>query len=429
MFSFRNSNLAALTIVAAIGLGAPLIISAQTADEIRAQISSHNGQIEALNREIAEYEKQLKQLGSKRQTLQGTLNQMDIERKQINARIDVLKNSIGTLELEIRQLGGSIVDKEESITESSRGLSQAIVRLRELDDSSLVEQVLGYHTVSDVWTDIETNSTFQDAVVGHIRDLTTIKQELTDTKTATEKKQRELKGQQQDLASQQTSLDINRREQQTLITQTKSEESSYQKLLSDKRAAKIVFEQAMNELESKLQYTLDPSRLPSAGKGVLRWPLDNITVTQKFGNTDFAKSGAYNGSGHNGVDFRASVGTPVKAALAGTVAGTGNTDAIRGCYSYGKWVLIRHGNGLSTLYAHLSQVNVAEGQSIGTSGVIGYSGNTGYSTGPHLHFTVYASNGVRVMRLGDSTGKATPCANASIPVAPFGAYLDPLVYL
>jgi murein DD-endopeptidase MepM/ murein hydrolase activator NlpD len=185
----------------------------------------------------------------------------------------------------------------------------------------------------------------------------------------------------------------------------------------------------MNELESKLQYTLDPSRLPSAGKGVLRWPLDSITVTQKFGNTDFAKSGAYNGSGHNGVDFRASVGTPVKAALAGTVAGTGNTDAIRGCYSYGKWVLIRHGNGLSTLYAHLSQVNVAEGQSVGTSGVIGYSGNTGYSTGPHLHFTVYASNGVRVMRLGDSTGKSTPCASATIPVAPFGAYLDPLTYL
>lgn len=168
--------------------------------------------------------------------------------------------------------------------------------------------------------------------------------------------------------------------------------------------------------------------MPPAGKGVLAWPLPTIRITQYFGNTEFAKSGAYSGKGHNGVDFGASIGTEVKAALSGTVIGTGNTDQFKGCYSYGKWVLIRHENGLTTLYAHLSLIKVAKGQSVSTRETIGYSGNTGYSTGPHLHLTVYASQGVEIVRLGDIK-KITNCGNAYIPVAPLNAYLNPLDYL
>jgi murein DD-endopeptidase MepM/ murein hydrolase activator NlpD len=106
----------------------------------------------------------------------------------------------------------------------------------------------------------------------------------------------------------------------------------------------------------------------------------------------------------------------------------GNTDAVKGCYSYGKFVLIKHNNGLSTLYAHLSFASVKKGDTVITSDVIGYSGNTGYSTGPHLHFTVYASQGVQIVRYGDYKAK-TNCADANIPVAPLNAYLNPIDYL
>ena len=68
------------------------------------------------------------------------------------------------------------------------------------------------------------------------------------------------------------------------------------------------------------------------------------------------------------------------------------------------------------------------GQSISTGDVIGFSGNTGYSTGPHLHFTVFASQGVQVVRLGD-VKKITNCGNVRIPIAPLDAYLNPLSYL
>ena len=177
-----------------------------------------------------------------------------------------------------------------------------------------------------------------------------------------------------------------------------------------------------------MKYVLNPDNLPKIGSKVLHWPLDHIWITQYFGNTRFAKSGAYNGHGHNGVDFGTAIGTPVKAALSGVVVETGNTDAYKGCYSYGKWVLIKHGNGLASLYAHLSDIRVKAGQRVNTGQIIAYSGNTGYTTGPHLHFTVYAADAVKVVPLG-KWRKTYYCAKARVPVAPLNAYMNPMDFL
>jgi murein DD-endopeptidase MepM/ murein hydrolase activator NlpD len=155
---------------------------------------------------------------------------------------------------------------------------------------------------------------------------------------------------------------------------------------------------------------------------------NDYCITQYFGNTAFAQSGAYNGKGHNGIDCGIPTGTKVLATLGGTVIETGNTDAVPGCLSYGKWILIEHGNGLSSLYGHLSSVNVSTGQTVSTGQLIGHSGNTGYSTGPHLHFTVFASKGVQVVRLGD-VKSITSCGAARVPVAGFEAYINPIDYL
>lgn len=414
-----------LLVTAVILATHPLSLSAQSAQELQNQISAHNAQIESLNKDIAAFEKQLVEVGAKKQTLQNALTTLDIQRKQLSAKINLTKNSIGAIELEIQRLDGSIVDKQTSISRDESGLAEAIKTLNEEETASLVEQVLTNDSVSDIWDAVEANRLFQGAVTEHIDTLNQLKQELTVSRDESDKKRRELEKQRQVLSSQQESLDVTRREQNSLLAQTKSQEANYQTLLQTKRTAKATFEQALNELESKLQYTLDPSHLPAAGKGILRWPLDAVTVTQYFGNTEFARSGAYSGKGHNGIDFRAAIGTPVKAALSGTIQGTGNSDSIRGCYSYGKWVLIKHSNGLSTLYAHLSQINVSEGQQISTGQGIGYSGSTGYATGPHLHFGVYATDAVQVRQLGTNT----PCGKATIPVSALGGYMNPMDYL
>ena len=107
------------------------------------------------------------------------------------------------------------------------------------------------------------------------------------------------------------------------------------------------------------------------------------------------------------------------------VAGTGNTGVLRSCVSYGKWIMLRHPNGLSTLYAHLSLIDVVPGQQVRAGQTIAYSGNTGYTTGPHLHFGVYATQGIEIKPLTNSVN----CRNIIIPVADFKAYLNPLSYL
>lgn len=86
---------------------------------------------------------------------------------------------------------------------------------------------------------------------------------------------------------------------------------------------------------------------------------------------------------HNGLDIGVPMGTPVRAAMEGRVEQTGYSAIM------GKFIIMRHASGWRTLYAHMSSVTAQAGQYIQRGGRIGLSGNTGYSTGPHLHFTVY----------------------------------------
>src|SRR5205814_4038671 len=87
---------------------------------------------------------------------------------------------------------------------------------------------------------------------------------------------------------------------------------------------------------------------------------------------------------HTGIDIGADYGTPVAAADAGVVSlvnlGWGG--------GYGNYVLVTHGSGFATLYAHLSAISVSEGQGVRRGQVLGAEGSTGFSTGPHLHFEI-----------------------------------------
>jgi len=417
------------SVLLVVALFAPFFAIGQTKDELQSQIDSHNKQIQALNKEIAAYEKQLTTIGAQKQTLQGAISQLDIQRKKIAASINVTKNKISALQLELQSLSKNIRSKEESISINEAGLGETLRRLHEAEKQTLVVALLSSEDLNEMWTDIDASYELQDAVRRDIDELSEQKETLTETKTATEAKQAELKAQQRKLVSEQGSLDATRKAQADLLAQTKSQEANYQALLRSKQAAKASMEAALSDLQARFQYNVDPSKVPPAGKGVLRWPLDTVKVTQGFGDTDFARSGAYAGKGHNGIDFGASIGTPIKAALTGTVAGVGNTDATPGCYSYGRWILLKHSNGLATLYAHLSQVSVSQGQSVATGQAIGYSGATGYATGPHLHFGVYVSSATQIIKLGEATNRTTPCSSAVMPVAPLSAYLNPLEYL
>jgi murein DD-endopeptidase MepM/ murein hydrolase activator NlpD len=86
---------------------------------------------------------------------------------------------------------------------------------------------------------------------------------------------------------------------------------------------------------------------------------------------------------HNGVDFKGAFGTPVMAAMGGTVC------MAAWSHIYGKYIIIDHGNDFHSFYAHLSVVLVEKGDKVDERNKIGEIGNTGYSSGPHLHFAIY----------------------------------------
>lgn len=416
----RKRYVSSILVVASL-VAIPFFTSGQSVDELQEQIDSHSSQIEALNKEIAQYEAQLKTTSAQKQTLQTKIQELDLQRKKLTAQVTVTKNQISSTQKQIQQLSQGIDAAQGSIDNNRAGLAQSLRALNDADQRPLAMSILSASDITEAWQDIDTIATLQEAVRDDIRSLSQQKQNLTDTKTQAEQKRAQLLKQQQTLSSQQGSLDATRRAQNELLAQTKSQESAYQQIIAQKQAEKSKFESALFELASKLEYTLDPSKIPTAGKGVLRWPLDNVFVTQQFGRT--SSSGRLYASGtHDGIDLRASIGTPVKAALSGTVYEV-NHGAARNC-QYGKWVIIKHGNGLATLYAHLSEINVSKGQTVSTGSLIGYSGDTGYATGPHLHFTVYLSDALTFKSYRCNSGVVV-----SVPIAPLNAYMNPLNYL
>ena len=178
----------------------------------------------------------------------------------------------------------------------------------------------------------------------------------------------------QDAETNQKRIEANRAEQQRMLAQAQEDqaaaERTYQELLAKS-----------NEIEEMLRNRPSPS-IPSyvQGSGDLIWPLSSMTITSEYGwriHPIFGTS-RY----HSGIDIGADYGDPIWAAAGGTVIHSGWLGG------YGKTVIIDHGGGLTTLYAHNSELTVSEGESVYQGQIIAYAGSTGYSTGPHLHFEV-----------------------------------------
>ncbi len=425
---------------------------AQSITELETQINERNQAVIELQKEIARYEQQLNVLSNKRNTLQSTIDSIALQQKKLEAEISVTRNRIGSANLEISELSISIDDKEAIIKRDKEAIASAVREIVYNEQSSLVMHIFSAHSLTEAWAATDAATQFNRALHKNIIELKETREALSNNRDSVSEKKAELLSYQQELATQKRSVDASKNAQQKLLSQTKNQESNYQALIAEKREAEEAFEQELLDLQSQLDLIVNPSTLPKVGSGVLTWPFSTeymrncakkesvygniFCITQYFGNTAFATANPqiYNGRGHSGADFGAPDGTPIHAALSGTVLGVGNTDLARDskgrkCYSFGKWVMIKHGNGINTLYSHLSEIDVSKGESVSTGEVIGLSGRTGYATGPHLHFGVYATEGTKITTLAEFRGTKTPCANALMPVATLDAYLNPLSYL
>lgn len=402
----------------------PFVFSyAQTAVDLNNKINQKNNDIAALEQEIKQYQLQLDSIGKQKSSLNGSIQELDLTRKKLVADMNITQNKIDKTNYKIEGLSSQINDKEEIIQNNTEAIKLDIKKINEIELNSITEQLLSEVKISDVWNDVDNMVTVRDKIRQNILDLKQVKTELEDTKKKTTDARNELISLKNELSDQKKIVDQNTNDKKKLLAQTKNSEASYQKLLSDRLAKKDAFEKDLRDYESQLKYILDPSKLP--GSGVLSWPLDNIYITQMFGKTEAGKRLYANGS-HNGQDFRASVGTPVKAMADGVVAGLGDTDKQCPGVSFGRFVLIKYDNGLASTYGHLSLIKIVTGERVSRGEIVGYSGNTGYSTGPHLHVSVYARDAVDLKTL---PSKSCPGHVLTQPISPINAYLDPSYYL
>jgi murein DD-endopeptidase MepM/ murein hydrolase activator NlpD len=405
-----------------------LVADAQTVDQLKNQISSYQSQRDKLDAEIKEIKTKLSGTQKQSSSLKAELARIEATRLALTKQINLTQVKINQSTTVIKKLSIEIVDKKNKIDSYHQYLGSALREFLRSEQESLPNILLAEDSLSSFGAELANLNSIQNKLQIGLVNLTGAKKDLEVKKVGKEAEKKSLVTLENQLADEKKIADTNKKSKDDLLTITKSKESNYQKLLADRLAKMKAVDNEISKAESSLSIVLNTKLLPAKGHGVLSYPLDKIVITQGFGYTAFSQSaagGVYGGKGHNGVDFGTPVGSKVKAPRPGKVIGTGDTDKTCQGASYGKWILIEHDNGLSTLYGHLSLIKVSEGQSVGLGDIIAYSGNTGYSTGPHLHFTVYASQGVQV---GSLKSKVAGCGTYRLPLASPNSYLNPMNY-
>jgi murein DD-endopeptidase MepM/ murein hydrolase activator NlpD len=401
--------------------------------ELQADINTLNTKLDDINKAIKEAESKVASSAAEAQSIAAKVKTLEASRKKIEKDISYTETQIKRSKLEIEKLGYEITDKQVRISKNNTVLGESLKELAHLESTSFLETLLTYNNMSEFWNHLQAIQSFQDKIQGTVLALQDLSVTLKTKKQSEEDERIKLESSKKLLSGEHEAIATTKQKEQELLTVAQRTEQQQREYLAQQLKEKQEFESAMLEYESQLKTLIDPSSIPTGRKGIFGWPLDTIRITQLFGGTEFSKNNPqlYSRPFHNGVDFGIPLGSKVYSVMDGVVMGTGNTDAFPNCRSWGKWVLVKHNNGLTTLYAHLSSILVTAGDSVSKGQTIALSGSTGISTGPHLHLTVYASQGVEIIQYNLFKPGSTGCAAtaATIPVAPLDAYIDPSAYL
>ena len=386
-------------------------INASLMDDLKQQIEEREREIKELQEQATAYKNSISQAKQKEASLKNELALIDSQIRNLNYETSILRTKIAKTELQIQETRLEIEIKEKDIKERKEGLGEAIRTIYEYDQEDLLDLLLKNDSFSGFLNQFEYIENVQTGLQQNLEELKLLKTKLEENKDNLEKEKEDLLGLSNELEGKTQVAKVQQVNREDLLYKTKNQEKKYQELLSEVKQKQKEIEKEIFELEDTLRRTIDPSAIPAFRSGVLAWPTEGI-LTQGYGPT--SQTGFINDAYefHNGIDIAASAGTIIRATRDGKIIGVGDD----GKYAYGKWIAIEHDNGLTTLYGHLSVQSVYRGQTVKQGQIIGYMGSTGYSTGPHLHFTVYASYTFKI-------------ENRWYGLLPLGGSINPMDYL
>lgn len=322
-------------------------------------------------------------------------NTLDEQMQNLQSQISVLNDQISTLDENIKQKTAEIADKQADIDYNYEQLKERLCALYKTGEASNLQILMNSENVMDLANKTHLLKIITEHDTELINTLKTEMQAIADEKAEIEQNRQQVADAKTELDNKRSELGELENEAQRVLNELSTNERAMQSesanLSAQQRQVQQQEAQAAAEIDQwwadyyasqKKSQNSGGSAPASYAGGQFTWPVPGYThISCNYS------------SGHKAIDInrtngRSISGASIVAANSGTVVQAGWH------YSYGNYVMIDHGGGYSTLYAHASSLAVSKGQKVSKGQTIAYVGSTGNSTGPHLHFEVRV-NGVR----------------------------------
>ena len=410
--------------------------SAQSAvpQEIKDSISQKAEELKKIDSQIQETQKNLEETQEEGQTLKKEVFKINSQLKSIELGIKSSEILIEKFGLEINSLQYDIVETEDKIQNNKEAIAGTLRELQTKSDESPFVIFLKNKSLAESVFEIQGLTDLSDKLSDEINKMRDLKVQLNEKLEEISNKKSSKEIESSNLKNKKVISGEVKKEKEDILEQTKNQEKIYQKTLSDLEKLREEIADEIDKMEEDLRLKIDPSLLPTPRPGVLGLPIlipparGTFSSEQKYGFTR-NKGKRY----HNGLDFGAPIGTPILAAESGKIIAVGDQDNYRTngkrlCYrgAYGKFIMVKHENNLTTMYAHLSLLTAKVNDEVKRGDIIGYSGNTGRSTGPHLHFVVYSTQTIPPAKPGFYEGTTGSRVCGPLPI---GGDLNPQKYL
>ena len=382
-----------LCIVLALIISSICVFSyADNMEELQNKSEEIKNQLEESNEQLQEVQEELSTNLQQVQKLDETIGTTETQLGELNTKIEELQNNINDIEEKLGKV-------QKQYDEQKSFLEERLVSLYESGETTYLDVILSSTSITDFLSNYFLISEITEYDMQLLDEVEIQKNTIeTQNKILTEKKEEISQTKQTQIKTAKVLQNTKNLREHYILQLSESE----QKIQNDIDE----YNRQYKEVEAEILLLSQNGISPEYIGGVMAWPIPGYTrITSTYGMRTHPITGVY--KLHTGVDVGAPMGANFIAANDGIVTKASYNGA------YGNMVIIDHGGGVSTLYAHGSEIMVQVGQQVKRGDIVLKVGSTGYSTGPHAHFEVRI-NGKTVNPLDYITSNGNSNENKTI---------------